>query len=339
MILQPPSCLLAGPPGSGKTSSLATQLLCGLRVFVIVTEPDGIASLLDAAERIRAPIDKLHWSFCPPAAAGWMELEDMITKISSMDQKQLADQRDMGKSSFRPAAMKFLEALRNFKCDRTGREFGDFTQWDHTCSLNIDGLTGWSEIGFGCTVGFKPTANPGEWGIAQNFIFKMLMKINSDRQCYFNMTTHIEKEADELQGIKRVMVSTIGAKLAPKVPTFFSEVIRCKREMIEGNRAAFTWATLDDQMDLKNRSLPIGSKLKADFKPVIDAYERRRRLAQEAETKAQPELADGLQSPPSNSVALGPNATPVLPAAPMTPRTTNWPSATPNTATQPGEWK
>lgn len=307
MILQPPSCLLIGPAGSGKTSAIATQLLAGLHTFVVVTEPDGVASLLDSCERLKAPIDNLHWSLCAPAAAGWMELEDMILKISTMDQKQLADQRDMGKSSFRPAAMKLLNAFRNFHDDRTGTDFGDFTKWDASCSLNIDSLTGWSMIGWGCTVGFKPTANPGEWGIAQNFVFNMLTKINADRRCFFNLTAHMEKETDELQGIKKIMVSTIGAKLAPKIPAFFSEVIRCERVMVDGTRASFTWSTLDPQMDLKNRALPINSKLPADFKPVIDAYQRRLKLAG----------GTTQTSPPPTPVVAGPKIVP--PSAPMTP--------------------
>lgn len=279
MIVQPPSCLLAGPPGSGKTSALATQLLCGLEVFVIMTEPDGVASLLDAAERLKAPIDRLHWTYCPPTSTGWAGIEDMIDKISRFDQKMLADQKDMGKAAFRPAILKLLKALQNFECERTGESYGDFTTWDDTRSLNMDSLSGWSHIGFGATVGYKPTANPGEWGIAQNVIHNTLMKISTDRRCFFNMTAHVEREVDDMTGAKKIMVSTIGAKLAPKIPMFFSEVIKCTREVDGKGNPSFTWSTLDGQMDLKNRALPIAAKLPADFEPVIAAYQRRKKLA------------------------------------------------------------
>jgi hypothetical protein len=313
MILQPPSVLLVGPAGSGKTSAIATQLLAGLEVFVVVTEPDGVSSLLDSCERLKASVDKLHWRLCAPAAAGWMELEDMILKISTMDQKQLADQRDMGKAAFRPAAQNFLRAFSNFTCDRTGEQFGDFTRWDDTRSLVIDSLTGWSMIGFGCTVGFKPTANPGEWGIAQNFVFNMLTKINADRRCFFTMTAHLEKEMDELQGIRKLMVSTIGAKLAPKIPPFFGEVIKCERVMLQGDKAKFNWSTIDNQMDLKNRALPISNNLPPDFAPVVAAYRRRLQLA----------AGTPQSSPPATPEAL-PKVVP--PSAPMSP----------SKATQPG---
>lgn len=302
---QPPSVLLAGPSGSGKTSALATQLLYGLEVFVMMTEPGGVESLLDACERLKAPIDKLHWASCLPASAGWQALEDMITKISSMDQKGLADIKDLGKASFRPAAMTFLNNLKDFRCERTGQNYGDSSSWDDSRSLNIDSLTGWSYIAFGTTVGYKPTANPGEWGIAQNFISNLLLKINSDRRCFFNLTAHVEKELDEMTGIRKVMVSTVGAKLAPKIPTFFSEVVLARRLQDKG----FTWSTIDSSADLKNRALPVASDLKPDFGPVIEAYRRRKNLA-----STQPPV----ETPPIEGAKAKPGVGP-MPVAPMSP--------------------
>lgn len=317
MILQPPSTLLAGESGSGKTSAIATQLQMGMQVFVIVTEPDGVASLLDSCERLKVPLDNLHWAQCFPAAAGWMELEEMINKVSTMDQKQLADQRDMGKSAFRQPAIRFLNAFRNFHCDRTDQDFGDFTKWGDDCFLNVDSFTGWCTIGFGCTVGFKPTANPGEWGIAQNFVYNMLMKIDSDRKCFFNMNAHVEKEMDEMTGVRKIMVSAIGAKLAPKIPKFFGDVIKCERTLVAdakgGARAEFTWSTLDSGMTLKNRALPVAAKLKADFRPIIEAYQRRLSSAQ---TGPQPS-GNGAQQPPA-PLQAPPTG---VPAAPITPQT------------------
>lgn len=297
--LQPPGTLLSGPAGSGKTSSIATMLLAGIETFVTVTEPDGVASLLDSCERIKAPIDKLHYHQSLPFSEGWAELEDMITKISSMDQKGLADVRDMGKASFRPAALDFLRTFSNFRCDRTGLEYGPITKWGDDRCLAIDSLTGWSFIGFGATVGYKPTANPGEWGIAQNFILNMLKKIQFDRMCYFILTSHVEKEMDELTGVRKLMVSTIGAKLAPKIPPLFSEVVLTSKKP-DGR---FNWATLDTGMDLKNRALPNSSTINPDFGPIVAAHKRRQRLAMGA---------GGLASPPPTV-----GQPPLVPIVPM----------------------
>lgn len=279
MILQPPATLLVGPSGSGKTSAVATQLLAGLEVFVVVTEPGGVESLLDSAERLKAPVDKLHWTTCLPAAAGWSGIEDMIEKINRMDQKGLADEKNMGKANFRDAAMAFLNAFRRFKCERTNQEFPDFTTWDDTRSIVVDSLSGWSAMAWGTTVGYKPTANPGEWGIAMNFIEKFLLKINNDRRCFFTLTAHIEKEMDDMTGVKRVTVSTLGSKLAPKIPPFFSEVVRSYREIDSKGNATFRWSTLASDQDLKNRALPISSNLQPSFVQIVDAYKRRKKLA------------------------------------------------------------
>jgi hypothetical protein len=279
MILQPPATLLVGPTGTGKTAAIPTQLLAGLDVFAVVTEPGGVDSLLDSVTRLNAPIEKLHWTTCLPASSGWAGLEEMITKISTMDQKGLADVKDMGKADFRPAAMRFLNAFKNFHCERTNKDFGDFTTWDDTRGLSVDSLTGWSYISWGLTVGYKPTANPGEWGIGQNFIEKFLLKINNDRRCFFTLTSHLEKEMDDLTGVKRLMVSTIGAKLAPKIPTFFSEVVRTHKDVDAKGEAKFRWSTLASDVDLKNRALPISANLQPSFVQIVEAYNRRKKLA------------------------------------------------------------
>ena len=74
MNLQPPSALVIGQPGAGKTDALATLILAGLETFVISTEPDGIGSLLDSCARRGVSVDKLHWASCLPATPGWMAL-------------------------------------------------------------------------------------------------------------------------------------------------------------------------------------------------------------------------------------------------------------------------
>jgi len=280
----------------------------GIETFVLVTEPDGVSSLIDSVERLKAPMDLVHWASAMPASVGWDGLEDMVRKINSNDQKQLADIKDLGKSNFREPALNFLGQLKDFKCERTGQSYGSITSWDDTRALVIDSLTGWSNIAFGATVGYKPTANPGEWGISQNFINNMLLKINCDRQCFFVLTAHIEKELDDMTGVRKIMVSTIGAKLAPKIMPFFGDVVRCRRAVDANGKADFSWSTLDNEMDLKNRALPPNAKLLPDFLPVVEAYKRRKNLVA-ATPQAKPE--------PENVIPLP--RTIVPPTAPMSP--------------------
>ena len=272
--LQPPSVLLQGASGAGKTSSLVTLLQAGLEVFVIGTEPGFVDSLIDRCRELKIPLDKLHWMSVLPATDGWDALDEMVTKIGSLDFEGISKIKGIGKDKTRVPAQRFLMALKDFHCERTGVSFGSFTSWDADRVLVIDSLSGLSTIAWYLTVGNKPTGAPGEWNIAMNFIEALLMKINSDRKCYFVLTAHVEKEMDEISGVQRVMTSTLGRKLAPKIPRFFSEVVYAQR----GGTPPFRWSTIDASADLKNRVLPVSNTLLPSFVPVVEGHRNRLKL-------------------------------------------------------------
>jgi len=97
----------------------------------------------------------------------------------------------------------------------------------------------------------------------------------SDLNCYFILTSHIEKEPDEITGMAKVGVSTLGRKLAPRVPRFFSEVIRARKS----GDGKYLWSTQDAEADLKNRALTSSNNLPQDFGPIVEAHNRRLELA------------------------------------------------------------
>ena len=66
------------------------------------------------------------------------------------------------------------------------------------------------------------------------------------------------------------MTSTLGAKLAPKIPPFFSEVVYSRREADK-----FYWSNITANVDLKKRALPFSDKLEPTFVPVVEAYKQR----------------------------------------------------------------
>jgi len=275
LILQPPSVLLEGASGSGKTSAIVTLLQAGLNVFVIGTEPGFVDSLIDRCHVLKVPMDRLHWMSVLPATEGWEALDEMTNKIGSLDFEGISKIKGIGKDKTRVPAMKFLGALKDFVCERDGQSYGSFTLWDDTCALVVDSLSGLSIISWYLTVGNKPTGAPGEWNIAMNYIEALLMKINSDRSCYFVLTAHIEKEMDEISGVMRVMTSTLGRKLAPKIPRFFSEVVYAQRTSVA---PPFRWSTIDATADLKNRVLPVSNILPPTFVPVVEGHKARVKL-------------------------------------------------------------
>lgn len=278
MELQPPAALNMGAPGSGKTDSLATWIEAGKELFVIITEPDGAASLLDSCARRKLNVDRLHWSQCLPTTMGWDALESMVSTIGSMGFDQIQNIKSgVEKRHTRLPAEKLLKQLANFQCDRTDKSYGPVDKWDSSRVLALDSLSGLSLISWMLTVGYKPAAHQGEWGVSMNFIEQLLLKLTSDRRYYFVLNAHLERETNELTGAAQTMVSTLGRKLAPKIPRFFSEVILSKRTVKDG-KATFSWSTYESQTDLKNRNLPLGSELPQSYIPLVKSYERRLEL-------------------------------------------------------------
>lgn len=276
VFLQPPSVLLQGPVGSGKTFSIPTFCLAGVETFVIMTEPGAAESLIDGAKFYGADMNLLHWATISPTPPGWSALEDMVKKISFNSYEEISKIKDgIGKDETRKPAMALLNSLKDFHDDRTGKSYGDYTKWDHKRALVWDGLSGLSLMSMALTIGFKPAAHQGEWGVAMNFLEQLLLKVTADRRCFFALTAHIEKETNELTGMSQVMASTLGRKLAPKIPRFFSEVVMARRTKDQG----FFWATTDNSADLKNRALPVSDSLKPDFRQVVEAYRVRVKLA------------------------------------------------------------
>jgi hypothetical protein len=280
MNLQPPAVLNMGAPGSGKTYALITLLKSGLKVFIICTEPDGLSSLLDACAAERIPLTNLHWTVCQPTSAGWGALKEMAKTISDLGYEDITKIKSgVGKGQTRDAAMKFLSSCENFTCERTGINFGDITQLGDDCAIVLDSLSGLNTIAMMAAQGYKPAAHQGEWGVAMNFIENLILKLTSDRKAFFILNAHVEKEENLISGASQIMASTLGRKVAPKLPRFFSEVIYSKRTVNDNNTPIFLWSTADKQADLKNRTLPVATALIQDYAPIVEGYRKRKAAA------------------------------------------------------------
>lgn len=293
-ILQPPAVLLEGAPGAGKTDSLATFIEAGLDLFVISTEPDGVGSLLDSVRRRKLDINRLHYTSVQPATSGWTALNDMARTIGAMGFEQIQNiKAGVGKEETRKPAMKLLETFANFRCERTGKLYGDVASWDASRALALDSLSGLSIMSMALTIGYKPAAHQGEWGVAMNFIEQLLLTLTSNRGCFFALTAHVEKELNEMTGTAQIMASTLGRKLAPKVPRFFSEVVYAKRTLRD-NKAHFSWSTVDNNADLKSRGLAMSADLVPSFVPVVESYRERLRIAVAEPQATAQQVASGI---------------------------------------------
>lgn len=278
VVLQPPSILLMGPSGSGKTYSIATLLESNLEVFVVSTEPHGLETLLDVVAARNLPLSKLHFAYTSPTRPGVNQLADMAKLIANMDQKSLSDMRPANRAD--AGFIKLLTLFQNFIDDKDGKSYGPIESFGPDRAIVIDSLSGLSAMAMDLTIGDKVTANPGEWGIAMRTLDKFLLHCTSDLKCFFALTAHIEKEEDPITGAQQVMVSTLGKKLAPSIPKFFSEVILADTRVQAGDKKSFTWSTNTANHVLKNRALPISSTLEPSFAPIVEAYRKRLELIQ-----------------------------------------------------------
>jgi AAA domain-containing protein len=256
-----PNVLLVGDIGTGKTHAIRTLLDAGMEVFVLKTEPSEV---LDDT-----PSSKLHWRYIPAATVGWSTMLDHAQKINALSFKALAGVDDISKSKH-TQFIEVIKACNNFVDDRTGVAYGDIMSWGHDRAFVIDSLSGLSWMSKALMCGSKPAPDRGEWGVAMDNIERFLNDLVTGTNCLFVLTAHLEREPNSLTGGDALYVSTLGQKLGPKIPRFFSDVIHTKRQ-----GAKFVWSTITDNMALKARNLPWANDQAPNFVPLIQTWKAR----------------------------------------------------------------
>ncbi|MHB0978415.1 MAG: AAA family ATPase [Minisyncoccota bacterium] len=249
-----PKVLLVGDSGCGKTYAFRSFIPLGVTPFILATEPNIEDVLGDI------PCPKLHWHYIAPANPDWDTLIDSAKKINTLPFKALAEMGDINKQKY-DQFIQLLRALHNFKCDRCGQEFGDVSSWDSDRAIGLDSLTGLNQMAMNLIVGSKPVKSMADWQIAMDNLERIINKLTTDTKAWFILTAHLERETDEVTGGIQLMASTLGKKLAPKLPRFFSDVVHVIRQ-----GTAFKWSTATLNVALKTRNLPISDTLAADFK-------------------------------------------------------------------------
>ena len=248
--------MLLGASGSGKTHSIRTLVDAGLEVFVLFTEP-GMEVLADV------PSDKLHWHYIPPASPDFADMIDSANKINKLSLKALSDMSDINKSKY-TEFIQVLQTLSNFTDDRTGKSFGAVDSWDQSRVLVVDSLTGLSISAMNLVTGSKPVKSMADWGMSMDNLERLITKLCVDTKCHFVLISHLERETDEVTGGTSLMASTLGRKLAPKLPRYFSDVIHVVRKADK-----FVWSTVTTNVDLKARNIALADNLPPSFVPII----------------------------------------------------------------------
>lgn len=273
-VVDSPSWLLMGPSGTGKTRSIVTLLQAGVEVFMLATEPDAVSVVLDAIAALKLDISKFHYHNIKAAHSGIAALLDMAKKVKALDFEGITKLNvGIGKDK-QGQFIETLMSIQDFVDDRTGMRYGNVTEWGPERAFVIDSMSGLNHMAWKVVVGLRPTASPGEWNIAQNIIFDLLMELTSTCKCMFIVLAHIEREVDEITGGTKITVSSLGRKLAPRLPPIFSEVILSVRV-----GKTFTWSNISPQTDLKARTLPWAADQQPDFGPLVRGYRDRIKFA------------------------------------------------------------
>jgi len=214
------------------------------------------------------PASKVKWQFIPPATPSWPTMLDNAQKINSLSTEAIA-KINPPKGDYNQF-IKLLTGLNKFIDARTGENYGDIVDWETDQALCIDSLSGVNIMAMDLVVGGKPIKSLPEWGIAMDNLARFIQKLCMDTTCHFVLTAHLELERDETTGSVKNMASTLGRKLAPVLPRYFSDVVMCKRE---GGK--FIWSTEEPNADLKFRNLASSSSLPPSFAPLIENWKKR----------------------------------------------------------------
>ena len=261
--------MLMGPAGTGKTHSLGTLAEAGVEVFYLGLE-SGLESLFGYFTDKKKPVpDNVHWHIVTPPSASFTEMIDAATKINQYTLESLAKMVDPDKQKHNQF-VSLLKALNNFKDDRTGKEYGAVNTWGTGRALAIDGMTGLCRCAMSLVVGGKSVRSQSDWGIAQDTVEKLIRMLCDSCRCHFVLISHVERETDLVLGGVKLMPSSLGKALPPKLPPMFSDCILTVRE-----GSSWKWDTASALADVKTRNLPISANNLPDFGQIIKKWQAR----------------------------------------------------------------
>lgn len=256
--------LLLGPSGTGKTSAIGTFLEAGITPFCLFSEPS-----FEILGKKLCNTGPIHWKYIPPAAPSWDDMLESARMINSFDFKTLSSLEAIKKAKYQQF-MDLIVANNNFVCDICKKSFGDVSKWGTDRVIVDDSLSGINTMAMNLVVGSKPMKSKPDWGMAMDNLERYVQAKCVNKRCHYMLIGHLDKELDEISGMTRTMVATLGQKLAPKIPRFFSDVIMAKRD---GTK--FTWTTTETGAELKARNLPYADNLLPSVVPLIETWKSR----------------------------------------------------------------
>lgn len=256
--------MLMGPPGSGKTSALATLPACSpnLKSFTIFLEPSGMSMLH------HIPDDRFHWKYIPSSQAGWDALKNTANSLNTFTQKALQGLSNVDSTKYRQF-IDLITALTNLTCDRCGRSFGNSEKLGTDWVLNLDSLSPLNDMAMDLVAGGKPFKSESDWGAGIEMEKKFLNMLTLGHRCHFILIAHTSRETDPESKIEKIMPGALGRKFPQEIGRFFDDI-----PYSHISNGKFLWSTVVTGVDSKSRRLPLGKDYPPSFVPIFQAWEK-----------------------------------------------------------------
>lgn len=270
-----PRIALMGPSGTGKTYAIGTLVDWAAaqtpprKVFVLFTE-NGAETLLGYWRDRNLPVpENLHWHLQMTTPLNLGSLMEGAKNVGKMGLQSITSWIDpnRGKNN---AFYGILESCFDFPDDRTGERFGSVDTWEADRIFVIDSLSELSNAAMKMQIGAKPAASQADYQVAQVCLLNFLRLCTQGIRPTFVLTAHVDRQLEELTGITKVMIRSIGKALTGEIPQLFSDVILTMRE---GDK--FYWDTAASNADVKSRNLPIKIKQSPTFATIMDTWSKR----------------------------------------------------------------
>ena len=279
-----PSIILEGEMGSGKTHALQTLLApgTGIEKVVMINHEGGFEDVLG-----HIPPERLAWKFIPVSEGSFDALIQMVRTVNSQSADTIQKMGGINKHLY-PQFDQLLGTCNKFVDDRTGQSLGPVFKFPQNWCLWFESISALTEIAKNCAIGDKPFMELRDYQMVQTMVRKFLNHLVFSTKCLYVATAHLERETDESTGMSQLMISTVGRKLAPVIPRFFSDTIVCERIDAMGGQPTFKWATMKPGVKTKTRNLPWSDNLKPDFGPLLDNFRKRQAQAKAGQAPTAP---------------------------------------------------
>lgn len=259
--------------GAGKTHVLRTLLACGIQPLVLATEP-GMRALAPCDSpacqicvQTRKFTDPIPYAYVSPAPGDIDVLIKQAETINKNDLKFLCSQNDPNRKDF-DQFVKVLQQIKNFT-DSNGKSWGPVHKWNTDRALVIDTWTQLGPMAMNLFCGRRPAYDKADYQIAQRALENFNQLITCSLQCHVIVNAHPEREFNEATSTAQLTISTVGAKLSPKLPPLYDDVFLSKRD---GDK--FVWTTAELNVVSKGRNLPIRRDIVPGYGQIVESWKR-----------------------------------------------------------------